>query len=515
MKNLYITAIDIGTNSFHMIIAKVDPTTYKFSIIDREKEFVRLGCNLFNSKYIDDAAIERSIETLQKFKKIFSGYKTIVRAIGTSAVREAKNSNKFIQKIKEKTGINVEVISGIEEARLIYKGVVNYLPIYEKQTLIFDIGGGSTEFLIAKKNKVLFGDSLKLGTIRMTDKFFIDKNYNLKNIKRCQYFIKGIVYSVARKIKDIDFEIAVGTSGTVLTVFNIAKNLYSNSKVKENILTKDNFKEIYKMIIKKMTPEKISNIPGMDEKRADIILPGIIILNEIFNQLNLREIMISNFALREGILFDTIERQINKKVLNQLKELRYNSIINLAKKFNIEIKHSFHTVKCALKIFDELKKLHKLGHKEREYLHYAAILHEIGLAISHSQHHIHSYYIIKNSELFGFTENEKEIIANICRYHRKSHPKEDHQNFLNLFNEDKIVVLKLSSILRIADGLDRLHSSLIEIDKCLVTKDKVKIILHYPFKENIYIDKWGADIKKNLFEEVFNKKVIFEYKPKK
>jgi len=212
--------------------------------------------------------------------------------------------------------------------------------------------------------------------------------------------------------------------------------------------------------------------------------------------------MISEYALREGIVLDTIEKEFLLKDKNHLSNIRYNSVMHLAENFRIEKEHSAHVTKLALRIFDLTKKLHKLGPAEREYLEAATILHEVGGFVSHSQHHRHSYYIIRNAEMLGFTENEKEIVANIARYHRKSHPKMKHPDYAKLTADDQLVIRKLAAILRIADGLDRSHTSSISNIDISIEGSKVTFTITGN-AEHIELEIWGANSKKKLFEEVF------------
>jgi exopolyphosphatase/guanosine-5'-triphosphate,3'-diphosphate pyrophosphatase len=228
------------------------------------------------------------------------------------------------------------------------------------------------------------------------------------------------------------------------------------------------------------------------------------LLEQIFKELKIKEMMISEFALREGILLDTIEKEFILKDKDHLGNIRYSSVMHVAENFRIERSHSEHVTKLALKIFDSTKKLHKLGGTEREYLEAAAILHEVGSFVSHSQHHRHSYYIIRNAEMLGFTENEKEIIANVARYHRKSHPKLKHPDYSKLTGDEQLIVRKLAAILRIADGLDRSHTSSIKDIEVDIKSESGKVVFTLNGSaENIELEIWGAESKKKLFEETF------------
>jgi exopolyphosphatase/guanosine-5'-triphosphate,3'-diphosphate pyrophosphatase len=220
--------------------------------------------------------------------------------------------------------------------------------------------------------------------------------------------------------------------------------------------------------------------------------------------------VVSEYALREGIILDTIEKKYMLKDEDHLSDLRFRSVMHIAENFRVEKEHSTHVTNLSLMIFDASKKLHGLGNQEREYLEAAAILHEVGAFVSHSLHHRHSYYLIRNAEMLGFTENEKEIIANIARYHRKSHPKAKHVEFARLSTEDQDIVRKLAAILRVADGLDRSHTSSISKIDCRINDKTVKFILHGKKGSDLGLEVWGAESKKSLFEETFDVNAEFE-----
>jgi exopolyphosphatase/guanosine-5'-triphosphate,3'-diphosphate pyrophosphatase len=245
----------------------------------------------------------------------------------------------------------------------------------------------------------------------------------------------------------------------------------------------------------------------MDSARSDIIVAGAIILEEIFKELRLQQMTVSEYALREGIILDSIEKMHSNRRVDHLHNIRSNSVYHIAENFQYEANHAKQVASLALQIFDQTIKLHECGEEEREYLEAAAIMHEIGLFISHAQHHRHSYYLIRNSELLGFTEREKEIIANIARYHRKSHPKLKHEGFRLLSNDEQRIVVKLAAILRVADGLDRSHRSLLKSVHITVKGKSMTLRLHRKSKANIDMELWGVDRKKQLFEETFDKQL--------
>jgi exopolyphosphatase/guanosine-5'-triphosphate,3'-diphosphate pyrophosphatase len=507
-----IAAIDVGTNSFHLIVVEYSSSTGQFRTLAREKELVRLGSGSTDMKYLSENAMTRGIQALRLFKKIAEAFNAPIRAIATSAVREALNQEEFIRRAKTEAGIKIEIASGVEEARMIYLGVVQALPVFNKKVLCIDIGGGSTEYVIGKKNKILTSNSIKLGAVRLTDRFFPSGRVTEKSIKECRKYVRGMLTPIVREVGKFDYQQVIGSSGTIM---NLAKIILStrgerNEQSLNNVqfTNKELFSAVEQILSLQNSDERVK-IEGLDQSRADIIPAGAIILEQSFKEFGITELTVSEYALREGIIFDTMEKAKKRPSFHHLSDIRYNSVLNLSQQFHNEIKHGKQVAELALKIFDQTEKLHHLSINEREYLEVAALLHEIGLAISHALHHRHSYYIIKNAELMGFTENEKEIIANAARYHRKSHPKIKHDGFRLLSLEDQQLVSKLAAILRIADGLDRTHNGKIVDVKIKSVGKKLRFQISTKNKKDIEIEFWGAERKKYLFEDIFNVTVSF------
>ena len=480
MKNKFpqnLAAIDIGTNSFHLIVVRVDEKG-NFEIIDREKEVIRLGeGSAGDIKNIKPEAFDRAIGALKNFKGIADSHNAVVRAVATSAVREAHNKNDFIDEVYKKTGVEVEVVSGYEEARLIYLGILKAVPVYNEKTLIIDIGGGSTEFLLGKKGNSNFSVSVKIGAVRLTQKFFPDFIVKKSRIEDCRNWVEGEIYQIAERVKKESFQVCVGSSGTIMSAGLMINAMRGNSKPSNGILNnfefiKEELLVIEDKILDRKTVEKRKKIRDLDEKRADIIPAGIIILSTIFDLFNIESMTVSGYSLREGIVIDTLQKQHADISKPGFEDIRKESVAALARSCRNDQPHCQHITTFALKLFDQLKELHQLDDECREYLEAAGILHDVGYHISHTNHHHHSYYIIKNSELLGFNENEINIIAHTSRYHRKSHPKPNHKDFNSLPERTKTIIRKLSAILRVADSFDRTHRKVIT-DINAVVKNKI------------------------------------------
>lgn len=512
LTNKNFAAIDIGTNSIHLIVVKI--LEYgNFEIIDREKEVIRLGEGFSGDiKKLSAEAIERAVIAIKRFKGIAELHSANVRAVATSAVRESLNKNEFIEKVLNETGIEVEVISGQEEARLIYLGILRAVPVYEKRALCIDIGGGSTELILGINGKIEFSRSIKIGAVRLTQKFFPKEKLSKSAIKECKKWIEGEIYHVTNYINKYRFEVCVGSSGTIQTAGNIIAELSNREVTPNRILnnfefTKDELNKVVNEVLNSKTLSDRKKIKGMDSKRADIFPAGILILQTIFEQLNIDKLTISEYALREGIVVDTLQNLNIEKHRPRLSDIRYESVLQLAKNCYFDSEHCFHVANFSAKLFDDLADLHKLDGSAREYLIAASLLHDVGHHISHNQHHKHSNYIIRNSELMGFNENEINIIANVARYHRKSHPKQKHQEFASLSSKDQLVVKKLSAILRVADSLDRSHKQKIESISAKVVDSTVELNLKLKDK-SIEIELWNLDRREKLFEDVFEKTLV-------
>lgn len=508
-----IAAIDLGTNSFHMVVASVDSKGL-LNIITRDKDMVRLGSGANDMKNLTPEAIERGVNTLKHFAKIAESENAKIRAIATSAVREASNKQEFLMKAKEIAGIDVEVVSGAEEGRLIYLGAMHAVPIYNKKALVVDIGGGSTETVIGRHGELLHVNSEKLGAIRLTKRFFSADKATKEKIKECRNYIKGEWAPEMRTLESLGYEVAVGTSGTIQTIAAMtltAKNQPAPDVLNGLIVSADEMLDVIDKIVSADTAKTRAEIPGMDPKRADIILGGALIWEYVLLRLNLKKVIISPYALREGIVFDSLQKEKDIKEFRHLSRLRYDTIYNLCKKYHVDMVHSEHVKNIAIKLFDALQPIHDLSNTDREFLEAASLLHDCGYIISHDQHHKHSYYLITHSDMPGFTNDEAEVIGNIARYHRKSHPKKKHESFGLLPLGKQTAVSILAGILRLAEGVDRRRLQIVKDINVIINKNEVKIIVAKSDSgEDPDIEIWGAGRRTELLEQSLGVRISIE-----
>lgn len=515
-----LAAIDLGTNSFHLVIADTKPNG-SFRIVASEKEMVRLGESGADMKYLTEDAMKRGFRTLRHYKATIDarGVKA-VRAIATSAIREAENQDDFIRKVRSEFGITIDVVSGFEEGRLIYLGVLQALPLFNKKALVFDIGGGSTEYVVGEKANARYIASLKIGAIRITKRFGLANRPSKEQLDEARKFISGELSTAAREIRKRGFETAVASSGTAQSIAAIIAGI--RNQTLENITDRLNgftfsyaeARDAMRRIIALPTAADRKKFLGIDERRADIIVGGALILVESMRLLGIKELAISSYALREGIIYDYLHNRLphTERRHHKLRDVREQSVRHLGEQCNYDEKHAEKVAQLCDEIFFATKRLHELGETERQYLRYAALLHDIGYHISHAEHHQHSYYIISNADLLGFTYEEIEIIANVARYHRKSHPKLKHPGFLRLqTDEHREIVRKLASILRLAESFDRGNTGIVRSVETKVGKKAVEFLLK-PVRgahRDLGLEIWGAERKKMLFQEVYAREVRF------
>lgn len=524
-----LAAVDIGTNSVHMVVARVGADG-RFEILEREKEMVRLGRSGGDMKELSPDAIERGVAALRRCRDVAEAHGAELAAVATSAVREADNRREFLDRAFDEAGVSVDVISGFEEARLIHLGVLQALPLYDQRLLMCDIGGGSTEVLLGHEADVLASRSFRLGAIRLTERFLTprsDRNGGVikpKQIDRCRQHVQAMLAPFALEVRSVGFDVAVGASGTIETLVAMAQAARgegngARTRNAERISAAE-VQAAVELLIDTPDVADRAKLAGVDAKRADIILGGAIILEQFVDCFGVDEMVFSDYALREGVLLDQARRR-SGATLHHLQDLRRRSVVHLMELTDEHPEHSREIARHALSLFDGLQPLLELDDSARELLEAAALLCNVGVFISHSGHHKHSYYVIRNAEhLAGFTDREIELIALTARYHRKSAPKTKHVEWAALRADDRELVRRLAAVLRVAIGFDRSHAGRIgsvsvrindAADGASVDGAGVAIVLHpVAADEPIELEVHSAELRRNLLEQVLDREVTVE-----
>ncbi|MEL6581141.1 MAG: Ppx/GppA phosphatase family protein [Cyanobacteria bacterium J06621_12] len=516
-----IAAIDIGTNSIHMVIVEIDPTLPSFTVIAKEKDTVRLGDRHPATGELTPEAIKRSLNTLRRCQELATSLKAEqIIAVATSATREAPNGERFLRQIESELGIVVNLISGKEEARRIYLGVLSGMDFNEKPHIIIDIGGGSTEIILADIHEPRFLSSTKVGAVRLSKEFVTTDPISDSELKVLRAYVRGMlerpVDEIWRNLQLNEIPRTVGTSGTIETIAEIHAKDELGAVPDPLNGYEIKYKDIEKIVKKlaKMSYKERLEVSGLADKRAEIIVPGSVILLEAMQMLKLDSIIICERALREGMIVDwMLTRGLINSRLRYQNEVKNRNVIKIANKYHVDLKYSQRVSEFALSIFDQLQdQLHSWDEAEKELLWAAAILHNSGVYISHSAHHKHSYYLIRNAELLGFTELELELIANIARYHRRSKPKKKHEAYYQLPHKQyQLMVRQLSAILRLAVALDRRNKGAIARVNCEYDKsDRTLYFQIVPTEvgDDCSLELWNLSYKKDVFEEEFNVDLI-------
>ena len=502
-----IAAIDIGTNSTHMVVARL--TAHGFEVITREKNQTRLGEGGGDMKQLSDQAIERGIEALQRMKRIADVHHATVVAVATSAVREAENAEIFLKRARCEAGVDVEVISGLEEARLIHAAVLRALPLGETKSLLIDIGGGSTEIVVFSSHTEHFARSFKLGSVRLTHRFFPSIRASRSEIATARQFAASTLGPVRKEIRQLTpskFVVTSGTGETLARMCHLLTNSEPPLSMNGATFSRAQLEKVVEMISSATSIDERAVLPGIDPTRADIILAGAIILDEISRALNIDEFIYCDYALREGLLINELHK-LSPGSQEDAHHVALSSARKLGRRCDDDFEHSQTVSRLACALFDELSEHFELDPHDRLYLEVASLLANVGITVSHAKHHIHTYYIIRHAELLGLTDREIEIIAQVARYHRKSEPKLQHDAFAALQEEDQNRVRLLASILRVAIGLDRTHDGRVSGVDVSTTRKDLTIAVHASTMADLDLNIYAATERASLMSDVFGHKV--------
>ena len=454
-----IAAIDIGTNSIHMIVVKVRPDL-SFEVIDREKDMVRLGAGGLDGRSLTPTAMSAAMQTLTKFRRLAETHKVDeIIAAATSATREADNGGDFIAEVDRQTGIRIRVISGTEEARLIHLAAGYGVDVGGNTAVVVDIGGGSVEVTLGTATQLTQGKSFKVGVIRLTERFVKSDPLSGRDERRLVKHLNKEFGAYLDQIALRGFDRVIGTSGTILSLGALA---LSDTERPEELRNRRVSAKALRKLRKRLTEFNIEErlaMPGFDPRRADLIVAGSVLFDTIIRRLGAEEFTLCDLALREGLVLDYIHRNSARiRKVERYPDVRRRSIVELGERCGYWSEHAQHVARLALAIFDQTRSVHGLGDRERDWLEYAALLHDVGVHISYERHHRHSYYLIKNGDLRGFDPQEIEAIALIARYHRQATPKKSHEGYGDLPGSIRRAVKALAAMVRLAEGLDRSHA---------------------------------------------------------
>ena len=503
-----LAAIDIGTNSIHMIIAEVTSHN-SFDILDREKEMAKLGVGVFASNHISDRAFKVGLETIDRYVQLADKLDVdeIITA-ATSAIREAHNGEAFLNEVVARTNLRPRIISGKEEARLIFLAVRNSIALEQERALVLDIGGGSTEAVIGDRNKIWFKDSMPLGVLRLLDMFEDKGSVGVEGRSVLEAHIGFVAKQIFDKIHRIGFDRVIGTSGTIRTMgeaAHIAAGGESLHSVNAQVVPLEDIAKLTQKLLK-MELEERAEVAEISDKRADAIHLGGVLLVQLLEMAKVPEITLCDASLREGMILDYIERHSQEVVsFPEPENLRVRKAAHLVYKYESDWEENSHVANLALQIFDQTQEIHEYGDFEREILEFAALLHDIGQFISFRKHHKNSRYILKQTDPRGFTDEEMLLIGHLVRYHCKAEPSKKHKKFKQLDKPHRHIVKLLSGILRIAVALNKTKNRRVEQIACRVSPENLEI--NVSGAENLEVEIWAAQRSRHVLAKVLNRQV--------
>jgi exopolyphosphatase/guanosine-5'-triphosphate,3'-diphosphate pyrophosphatase len=511
-----LAAIDIGSNSIKLAVVDAAASD-SFAVLAREKESVRLGHETLREGFLSPAAIERAADCVKRFRSMAEarGAERVV-AIATASVREASNAAEFINEVERITGVRVEVLSGVEEARLIGLAAASGCGVADAALVNLDIGGGSTEISLVRGGVPLALYSVKLGAVGLTERFLASDPPKQKELRALREEVRAALERPARELRGASWLRATGTSGTIIAVGEALRAQDARHKSQQGAqptgaeivfsrLTRFNER------MAALSQSERRAVPGISAQRSEIIIAGGHILEGAMRALGLNHLRTCDWALREGVILDCL-RELeaeSRPPLPDDADPRLRGVHAVGRRFGYEEAHARQVARFAETIFDEVAAPASLTRHHRTLLSAAALLHDVGYHIAHESHHKHTFYLIRNSELTGFSEAEREVIANVARYHRGSTPKERHADYATLNQADRETVRRLAAILRVADALDRSHDSRVRDLRC--EGENGTLSLRLASAADCSREAAAAEAKSDLLAEVFNFEVVIDH----
>ncbi|MFO0900083.1 MAG: Ppx/GppA phosphatase family protein [Pirellulales bacterium] len=502
-----LAAIDIGTNSIRLAIVEV-LRGGAYRILDEERDSTRLGRALNTTRRLDDRAVEASLESLRRMKQIADGFHVReLRCVATCAVREAENGSEFVARARAEAGVEIEVISSEQEARLAFSSVQRAFDLSGKNLALADIGGGSTEIVLASGPVIEAVYTTKLGAVRLAEMFGGGQNLAGEDFER---LVKAIDLHLKRRTRKPMFlpHLLFGSGGTFtsLAEMMMAAKGQSGLPVRGYLVSRAEVRHLLDRL-RKMTPKARRSVPGLSPDRADIIVPGLAIIDRVMRRFGINLVQVHNRGVQDGLLLTMID-QTPETAISVAPLDREAAIDEFAVKCGSDLKHERQVARLAGQIYAQLAAANGMDPADQPLLEAAARLQDVGYLINYDQHHKHSFHLIVNSRLPGFQPRDLLLVANVARYHRGAEPKRKHDNFKQLAPDDQRRVRQMASILRIAGGLDRSHTQAVRSVR--VEQREGETVLHVEADDLPEVDLWGARRRAEFFENAYKTKLVVE-----
>lgn len=493
MKN--IAAIDAGSNGIRMAVARLSPDG-QVQNLSSVRAPVRLGADAFAQGQITEPTMQAATDAFVRFQKSAADLMvTHLRAVATSALREARNSDVLVDRIARESGIQVEVISGEEESRLIHLAVSKVVDLRDRRAMLIDIGGGSVEVTLTEGGNIVSSESYRMGTVRLLQKFSADGRSRPSFNRMVKEYAGATRRRLDHEIGKQGVDLCIGTGGNIEEMGELAKKLFRRESAR--LITLKDLAELVELLGGMTAPERVERL-SLRPDRADVIMPAGVVLQSLARTGGVREVLIPGVGLKDGILWDLAAQALPRPARQ---EQVWSSARHLGEKYQLDTEHGEVVADLARQIFDQAAPLHGLGADERLVLEVAALLHDVGYYVNAINHDRHGHYLLENSFLFGLSEREQAVVANIVRYHRKTAPTLEHGHFKALQPRDRLLVNKLCALLRLADGIDTGHAGRVRRVALQSAKSRWTLVLEG--EGDLALEKWTLTKRRLLFQDVY------------
>lgn len=505
-------AIDVGSNSIRLQIAAFI-SGFQHQVVREDRAVTRLGESVFQTGRLSDRAFKESVEVLKNFRrKAEESGVVALRAVGTSALRDANNGRRFLKTVKRECGIELDIISAREEARLIHLGMISRINNPEEPLLLIDVGGGSAEFTLSRERRIAASASAPLGAVRLTELFLESDPPAAAELERLEGYVRQKLQRVKKTLGFADgdgparWNRTIGSSGTLAALTGTINRLeVPRPDLDGRRFTLAELESFYRRL-RPMDLKERRGITGINAKRAEIILAGAAAVLLAMRELEIPEIIYSDAGLRDGVLVDLAARQKGDAAgIQHLNAQRLDSIRSLGERYGYVQSHADHVARLAGQLFQSLAPLHDLPNSHGELLQAAALLHDVGHYVNSSKHHKHTHYLIANSELPGYSNRERLLIANIARYHRGSWPNRSHEGWAELSSKEQQAVERLAALLRLADSCDNGRRRQVESVLAAPKSDRVELTLLSGGEAEL--EYWAAQKSAGFFRQAFGRKL--------
>lgn len=499
---------DVGSNAIRLLVIELREAGAAPVNLENTREPVRLGQEVFLTGAIPEASLAAAVEAMRRFRLSCDRFGVrAIRAVATAAVREATNRDAVVERIEQASGIRLEVISGTEEAWLLTRAVEARIDLSTGRSLVVDLGGGSVEVTLIENGQITLSDSYRLGAVRLLEALTRDVpgDDSTSLLELLDQYVGSLDQRIGERIGGGRIDRFIATGGNIDSLAELAgREAPLRSEVGIDVLPMKMLADWIQRLARLPFAERVEQL-GLSRDRADVILPAAVVYYRLASVARVDRLLVPRVGLRDGLVREMVAGQLDGAIAADRRDTVLAGARALARKYHAEMQHAEQVRELAISLFDQTQTLHGLGAEERVLLEAAALLHDIGTFVAASGHHKHSWYLIRSSDVVGLSMDERELVALVARYHRRSHPKRTHTGFEQLTREDRDVVLRLAGILRLADALDREHQAKVARIDVHLGKRGVELTLvpEDPKAGELALERWAVRRKGALFAEAF------------